>query len=134
MDDDDVHDGVSSYVIKRHWSATAGTTREPLPQRLAIWYWARCQRGHCALECWSATGTLMTAVNICYGEAEKRGLIWFNIQALMLSAGLAVFAVAAIGLVAVLPTSVQKSSPRRFECLTADSEKPRKPGPKRSKT
>jgi membrane protein len=56
---------------------------------------------------WSATGTLMTAVNICYGETEKRGLFWFNLEALMLSAGLAVFAVAAIGLVAVLPAVLE---------------------------
>jgi membrane protein len=56
---------------------------------------------------WSATGTLMTAVNICYGEDEKRGLIWFNMEALILSAGLAVFAVAAIGLVAVLPATLE---------------------------
>jgi membrane protein len=56
---------------------------------------------------WSATGTLMTAVNICYGEAEKRGLIWFNIEALILSAGLAVFAVVAVGLIAVLPAVLE---------------------------
>jgi membrane protein len=55
---------------------------------------------------WSATGMLMTAVNICYGEEEKRSLIWFNIEALMLSAGLAVFAIAALALVAVLPATL----------------------------
>jgi membrane protein len=27
---------------------------------------------------WSATGMLMTAVNICYGEEEKRGFVSFN--------------------------------------------------------
>ena len=56
---------------------------------------------------WSATGTLMTAVNICYGEEEKRGVIWFNIEALMLSAGLAIFGMAAIGLIAVLPAALE---------------------------
>src|ERR1700732_4787680 len=31
---------------------------------------------------WSATGTLMTAVNICYGEEERRGFVSFNLHAL----------------------------------------------------
>src|SRR5580692_1934971 len=31
---------------------------------------------------WSATGMLMTAVNICYGEEEKRGFVSFNLHAL----------------------------------------------------
>jgi membrane protein len=32
---------------------------------------------------WSATGTLMTAVNICNGEAEKRSFVRFNVEALI---------------------------------------------------
>jgi membrane protein len=52
---------------------------------------------------WSATGMLMTAVNICYGDEERRSFIRFNLEALALSAGLALFGVVAIALLAVLP-------------------------------
>jgi uncharacterized BrkB/YihY/UPF0761 family membrane protein len=55
---------------------------------------------------WSATGMLMTAVNICYGEEEKRGFVSFNLHALALGAGLAVFGIAALALVAVLPAAL----------------------------
>jgi membrane protein len=55
---------------------------------------------------WSATGMLMTAVNICYGEEEKRDFISFNLHALALGAGLALFGVAALALVAVLPAAL----------------------------
>jgi hypothetical protein len=54
---------------------------------------------------WSATGMLMTAVNICYGEEEKRGFLSFNLHALALGAGLALFGAAALALVAVLPAA-----------------------------
>ena len=54
---------------------------------------------------WSATGMLMTAVNICYGEEEKRGFLSFNLHALALGAGLALFGIAALALVAVLPAA-----------------------------
>jgi membrane protein len=54
---------------------------------------------------WSATGMLMTAVNICYGEEEKRGFVSFNLHALALGAGLALFGIAALALVAVLPAT-----------------------------
>jgi membrane protein len=54
---------------------------------------------------WSATAMLMTAVTICYGEEEKRGFVAFNLRALALGAGLAVFGVAALALVAVLPAA-----------------------------
>jgi membrane protein len=54
---------------------------------------------------WSATGMLMTAVNICYGEEEKRDFISFNLHALALGGGLALFGVAALALVAVLPAA-----------------------------
>ena len=49
---------------------------------------------------------LMTAVNICYGDEEKRGFVSFNLHALALGAGLALFAIAALALVAVLPATL----------------------------
>jgi membrane protein len=55
---------------------------------------------------WSATGVLMTAVNICYGEEEKRGFVSFNLHALALGGGLALFGTAALALVAVLPAAL----------------------------
>src|ERR1700722_7381516 len=55
---------------------------------------------------WSATGMLMTAVNICYGEEEKRDFVSFYLHALGLGASLALFGVAALALVAVLPAAV----------------------------
>jgi membrane protein len=55
---------------------------------------------------WSATGMLMTAVNICYGEEEKRDFLSFNLHALALGAGLALFGIAALALVAVLPAAL----------------------------
>jgi membrane protein len=55
---------------------------------------------------WSATGMLMTAVTICYGEEEKRGFVSFNLRALALGAGLALFGTAALALVAVLPAAL----------------------------
>ncbi len=45
----------------------------------------------------------MTAVNICYGEEEKRDFVSFNLHALALGAGLALFGVAALALVACCP-------------------------------
>jgi membrane protein len=55
---------------------------------------------------WSAAGMLMTAVNICYGEEENRGFVSFNLNALALGAGLALFGTAALALVAVLPAAL----------------------------
>src|ERR1700730_1075038 len=55
---------------------------------------------------WSSTGMLITAVNICYGEEEKRDFVSFNLHALALGAGLALFGVAALALVAVLPVAL----------------------------
>lgn len=55
---------------------------------------------------WSATGMLMTAVNICYGEKPRRGLVSFNLHALALGAVLALFGLAALALVAVLPAAL----------------------------
>lgn len=56
---------------------------------------------------WSATGLLLTAVSICYGDEEKRGFVQFNLEALALGAGLALFGVVALALVAVLPVLVE---------------------------
>src|ERR1700752_741606 len=55
---------------------------------------------------WSATGMLVTAVNICYGKEEKRGFVSFNLHALALGARLALFGIAALALVAVLPAAL----------------------------
>jgi membrane protein len=55
---------------------------------------------------WSATAMLMTAVNICSGEEEKRGFLSFNLHAVALSAGFALFGIAALALVAVLPAAL----------------------------
>jgi membrane protein len=55
---------------------------------------------------WSATGMLMTAVNTCYGEQENRNFVWFNLRAVALTAGLALFGVAALALLAVLPAAL----------------------------
>jgi len=55
---------------------------------------------------WSATGMLMTAVTICSGEMEKRGFLSFNLRALALSAGFALFGIAALALVAVLSAAL----------------------------
>jgi membrane protein len=52
---------------------------------------------------WSATGMLMTAVNTCYGHAERRGFVRFNLEALALGAALAVLGTVALALVALLP-------------------------------
>lgn len=48
----------------------------------------------------------MTAINLCYGEAESRSFIRFNVEALILSIGLAVFGIVALILVAVLPAAL----------------------------
>jgi len=55
---------------------------------------------------WSATGMLMTAVTVCYGEEEKRDFVSFNLRAVALGAGLALFGTAALALVAVLPAAL----------------------------
>jgi membrane protein len=52
---------------------------------------------------WAASGMLMTAVNVCYGEEETRGFVSFNLRALALGAGLALFGTTALALFAVLP-------------------------------
>jgi membrane protein len=55
---------------------------------------------------WSSAAMLITAVNICYGEKERRGFVSFNLHALALGAGLALFGLVALALVAVLPAAL----------------------------
>src|SRR5437764_10324743 len=52
---------------------------------------------------WAASGTLMTAVNVCYGEEETRGFVSFNVRALTLGAGLALFVAKTPALFAMMP-------------------------------
>lgn len=51
----------------------------------------------------SATASMISAINIAYGEEEKRSIITFQFVALALTIGGIVFAILAIALVAVLP-------------------------------
>ena len=55
---------------------------------------------------WSATSILMTAIHICYGEEEKRGFVRFNLRAVALTGGLALFGTAALAFIAVLPAAL----------------------------
>jgi membrane protein len=58
---------------------------------------------------WSArsgTSSMITALNISYGEPEKRSFIRFQAVALGLTAGVVLFAVVALALVAVLPAII----------------------------
>jgi membrane protein len=55
---------------------------------------------------WSATGMLMTAVNICYGVEQRRGFFSFNLHALALGAGLALFGIVTLALIALLPAAL----------------------------
>jgi len=55
---------------------------------------------------WSATSILMTAIHICYGEEETRSFVRFNLRAVALTGGLALFGIAALALVAVLPAAL----------------------------
>ena len=52
---------------------------------------------------WAATAMLMTAINTCYGDAERRSFLRFNLEAVALGIGLALLAVIALALVALLP-------------------------------
>ncbi|HEX7966859.1 MAG TPA: YihY/virulence factor BrkB family protein, partial [Stellaceae bacterium] len=54
----------------------------------------------------SAMSTLITALNVTYGEEEKRGLIRFQLAAFGLTAAAIVFAVIALALIAVLPAVI----------------------------
>ena len=55
---------------------------------------------------WSAAGMLMTAINICYGEERGAGFLSFNLHALALGAGLVLFGIVALALMAVLPAAL----------------------------
>jgi membrane protein len=55
---------------------------------------------------WTASAMLITAVNVCYGEEETREFVSFNIRALALGTGLALFGATAIALFAVLPAAL----------------------------
>jgi membrane protein len=54
----------------------------------------------------SGMSSLMTALNIAYKEQEKRNLIRFHLDALVLTLSGVVFAVLAIALVAILPVAI----------------------------
>lgn len=54
----------------------------------------------------SAMSTLITALNIAYGEEEKRGFFRFQFAAFALTAAGILFAVVALALVAVLPAVI----------------------------
>ena len=54
----------------------------------------------------SGMSTLMTALNIAYGEEEKRSFIRFQAGALLLTAGAIVFLIVAIALIGVLPAVI----------------------------
>jgi uncharacterized BrkB/YihY/UPF0761 family membrane protein len=49
---------------------------------------------------------LMTAINICYGEKPRRGYFSFNLRALALGTGLALFGIVALALVALPPAAL----------------------------
>src|SRR3954465_14269727 len=55
---------------------------------------------------WAASGMLITAVNVCYGEEETRAFVSFNLRALALGAGLALIGTTALALFAVLPAAL----------------------------
>jgi len=52
---------------------------------------------------WSATVMLMNAINICYGDEERRSFVRFNLEALALGTGLVLLGVAALTLLAAVP-------------------------------
>ena len=54
----------------------------------------------------SGMSTVITALNVAYGEQEERGFIRFQAAALLLTAGAVVFMVVAIALIAVLPAVI----------------------------
>jgi len=61
------------------------------------------------LALWSAragTSSSIAALNIVYGEQEKRNVIWFQVIALGLTLGVVLFAVVALALIAILPAII----------------------------
>jgi membrane protein len=81
-------DALHNLVAKNHAGLSVGLVVSVL---LAIWS-ARV-----------GTGALMTALNVAYGEREKRNFIWFNVVALTLTGGLVLFGIVATFTVAVIP-------------------------------
>ena len=55
---------------------------------------------------WSATGILMTAIHLCYGEEEKRGFVRFNVHAMGLAGGLTLFGIAALAVLGAVPAAL----------------------------
>ena len=55
---------------------------------------------------WSATGILMTAIHLCYGEEEKRGFVRFNVHAMGLACGLTLFGIAALAVLGAVPAAL----------------------------
>jgi len=64
-------------MVERQVAAMEGILPPEAAKLLASW------------SVWSATGTLMIAVSICYGDEDKRSFVRFNLEALALSTGLA---------------------------------------------
>ena len=63
-----------------------------------------------ALTLWSSTkGTkaLLTAMNISYNEKESRGLIRYNVTAVLFTIGTVVFAVASLGVIGAIPAVLE---------------------------
>jgi membrane protein len=54
----------------------------------------------------SATGMLMVAVNICYGEEDRRGIVSYYLLAVALAVVLEVLALVALGLIAAVPETI----------------------------
>ena len=54
----------------------------------------------------SATTSIMTALNVAYGEREKRGLIKYYAEAMAFTLLSIVFAITSLGLIAVLPVVI----------------------------
>jgi membrane protein len=62
-----------------------------------------------SLALWSAragTGALMTALNVTYGEKERRNVISINIQAFALTAALVLFGIVSLFAVAIVPALI----------------------------
>jgi membrane protein len=62
-----------------------------------------------AVALWSAnsgTSALMSALDVAYGETEKRGIVAYYGQALLMTFGAILFGVAALALIAVLPAAI----------------------------
>jgi membrane protein len=68
----------------------------------------------------SGTSSLITALDIAYGEQEKRGFIRFQAIALGLTLGAVLFAVVALALVAVLPAIIDLLPLGRFGRTVAE--------------